>query len=122
VYFDNGKVTVDPRYDSQLLALCQKAMTVTGYAIQGKGYASAVGSAAKPRWRAVLRIDGSWLESCRTRAWLAPRTSESRDRLQLLACGPEHSVLNVRRLRLPMMYWKTPYTTAVRGAMLCQII
>jgi OmpA-OmpF porin, OOP family len=29
-----------------LLALCQKAKTVTGYVIQVKGYASAVGSAA----------------------------------------------------------------------------
>jgi outer membrane protein OmpA-like peptidoglycan-associated protein len=46
VYFGNGKVTVDPQYDAQLLALCQKAMTVTGYVIQVKGYASAVGSAA----------------------------------------------------------------------------
>jgi outer membrane protein OmpA-like peptidoglycan-associated protein len=46
VYFGNGKVTVDPQYDGQLLALCQKAMAVTGYVIQVKGYASAVGSAA----------------------------------------------------------------------------
>ena len=46
VYFGNDKVTVDPQYDSKLLALCQKAKTVTGYVIQVKGYASAVGSAA----------------------------------------------------------------------------
>ncbi len=46
VYFGNDKVTVDPQYDSKLLALCQKATTVTGYVIQVKGYASAVGSAA----------------------------------------------------------------------------
>ena len=46
VYFGNGKVTVDAQYDAQLLALCQKALTVTGYVIQVKGYASAVGSAA----------------------------------------------------------------------------
>jgi outer membrane protein OmpA-like peptidoglycan-associated protein len=46
VYFGNDKVAVDPQYDAQLLALCQKAMTVTGYVIQVKGYASAVGSAA----------------------------------------------------------------------------
>ena len=46
VYFGNGKVTVDPQYNAPLLALCQKAMTVTGYVIQVKGYASAVGSAA----------------------------------------------------------------------------
>jgi outer membrane protein OmpA-like peptidoglycan-associated protein len=46
VYFANGQVTVDPQYDSKLQALCQKAKTVTGYVIQVKGYASAVGSAA----------------------------------------------------------------------------
>jgi outer membrane protein OmpA-like peptidoglycan-associated protein len=46
VLFGNGKVTVDPQYDPKLLALCQKAKTVTGYVIQVKGYASAVGSAA----------------------------------------------------------------------------
>jgi outer membrane protein OmpA-like peptidoglycan-associated protein len=46
VDFGNDQVTVDPQYNSQLLALCQKAKTVTGYVIQVKGYASAVGSAA----------------------------------------------------------------------------
>ena len=46
VYFGNGQVKVDPQFDSKLLALCQKAKTVTGYVIQVKGYASAVGSAA----------------------------------------------------------------------------
>jgi outer membrane protein OmpA-like peptidoglycan-associated protein len=46
VLFGNGKVAVDPQYQPQLLALCQKAKTVTGYVIQVKGYASAVGSAA----------------------------------------------------------------------------
>ncbi len=46
VYFGNGQVTVGPQYDSKLLALCLKAKTVTGYVIQVKGYASAVGSAA----------------------------------------------------------------------------
>jgi len=46
VLFGNGQVKVDPQYDSKLLALCQKAKTVTGYVIQVKGYASAVGSAA----------------------------------------------------------------------------
>jgi outer membrane protein OmpA-like peptidoglycan-associated protein len=46
VYFANGKVAVDPQYNAPLLALCQKAVTVTGYVIQVKGYASAVGSAA----------------------------------------------------------------------------
>ena len=46
VYFGNGQVKVDPQYDSKLMGLCQKAKTVTGYVIQVKGYASAVGSAA----------------------------------------------------------------------------
>jgi outer membrane protein OmpA-like peptidoglycan-associated protein len=46
VYFANGQVSVDPKYDPQLMALCKKATTVTGYVIQVKGYASAVGSAA----------------------------------------------------------------------------
>ncbi len=46
VYFANGKVTIDPQYTAPLLKLCEKALTVTGYVIQVKGYASAVGSAA----------------------------------------------------------------------------
>ena len=46
VYFGNDKVAVDPQYNAQLLKLCEKALTVTGYVIQVKGYASAVGSAA----------------------------------------------------------------------------
>src|SRR5664280_3387809 len=46
VLFGNGQVIVDPQYKPKLLALCQKAKTVTGYVIQVKGYASAVGSAA----------------------------------------------------------------------------
>jgi outer membrane protein OmpA-like peptidoglycan-associated protein len=46
VYFANGQVTVDPKYDDALLKLCQKAKTVTGYVIQVQGYASKVGSAA----------------------------------------------------------------------------
>jgi len=46
VYFANGQVKVAPEYPPKLLALCRKAKTVTGYVIQVKGYASAVGSAA----------------------------------------------------------------------------
>ena len=46
VYFANGKVKVDPKYNDQLTALAQKAATVNGYMIQVKGYASASGSAA----------------------------------------------------------------------------
>jgi outer membrane protein OmpA-like peptidoglycan-associated protein len=46
VYFDNGKVKVDPKYNSQLLALTGKAKTIEGYMIEVKGYASSTGSAA----------------------------------------------------------------------------
>ena len=46
VYFANGKVNVDPKYNPPLLELVQKAKTYNGYNIQVKGYASAVGSAA----------------------------------------------------------------------------
>src|ERR1700751_2633301 len=46
VYFDNGKVKVEPSYRPQLLALAEKAKTVNGYVIEVKGYASAVGSVA----------------------------------------------------------------------------
>jgi OmpA-OmpF porin, OOP family len=44
VYFANGKVTVDPKYNSQLMALADKAKGINGYMIEVKGYASAVGS------------------------------------------------------------------------------
>lgn len=46
VYFGNGKVDVDPQYNSQLLALTEKAKTIEGYMIEVKGYASVTGSAA----------------------------------------------------------------------------
>jgi len=46
IYFDNGKVKVDPKYVPKLLALAQKAKTINGYMIEVKGYASSVGSAA----------------------------------------------------------------------------
>lgn len=46
VYFGNGKVNVDPKYSSQLLALAEKAKNVQGYMIEVKGYASATGNAA----------------------------------------------------------------------------
>jgi outer membrane protein OmpA-like peptidoglycan-associated protein len=46
VYFDNGKVRVDPKYLPQLVALAQKAETTNGYMIEVKGYASASGNAA----------------------------------------------------------------------------
>ena len=44
VYFANGKVKLDPKYNSQLLALGQKATAIKGYMIQVKGYASSSGS------------------------------------------------------------------------------
>jgi OmpA-OmpF porin, OOP family len=44
VYFANGKVNVEPKYTSQIVALAQKAKAIEGYMIEVKGYASAVGS------------------------------------------------------------------------------
>jgi outer membrane protein OmpA-like peptidoglycan-associated protein len=44
VYFGNGQVKVDPKYNPQLVALAEKAKTINGYMIQVKGYASASGS------------------------------------------------------------------------------
>jgi outer membrane protein OmpA-like peptidoglycan-associated protein len=46
LYFSNGKVDLDPKYDQQLLDLATKAQTITAYIVQVQGYASAVGSAA----------------------------------------------------------------------------
>jgi outer membrane protein OmpA-like peptidoglycan-associated protein len=46
VYFENGDVKVDPKYNPQLLALADKAKSINGYMIEVKGYASAVGSVA----------------------------------------------------------------------------
>jgi OOP family OmpA-OmpF porin len=46
VYFGNGKVDVDSKYDPELIALAQKAKSINGYMVQVKGYASATGSAA----------------------------------------------------------------------------
>lgn len=46
VYFANGQVKVDPKYNSQLTALAEKAKTINGYMVQVKGYASSVGSVA----------------------------------------------------------------------------
>ena len=44
VYFGNGKVNVDPKYNSQLLELTEKAKTIEGYMIEVKGFASVTGS------------------------------------------------------------------------------
>ena len=44
VYFDNGKVDVEPKYVPRLLQLAETAKTINGYVIEVKGYASSVGS------------------------------------------------------------------------------
>jgi OmpA-OmpF porin, OOP family len=44
VYFGNGKVKVDPKYESPLLELATKAKDVEGYVIEVTGYASSTGS------------------------------------------------------------------------------
>jgi OmpA-OmpF porin, OOP family len=46
VYFGNGKVKVDPKYNPQLTDLAKKAEAINGYMIQVKGYASKSGSAS----------------------------------------------------------------------------
>ncbi len=46
VYFGNGKVALDPKYQPQLMQLIEKAKTITGYMIQVVGYASSSGSVA----------------------------------------------------------------------------
>jgi OmpA-OmpF porin, OOP family len=62
VYFDNGKVKVDPKYSPQLLSLAEKAKSINGYMIEVKGYASSVGSVelnqelSEDRADAVTRI------------------------------------------------------------------
>jgi len=45
VYFENGKVNIDPKYNAQLTALAEKAKNINGYMVQVKGYASTSGSA-----------------------------------------------------------------------------
>jgi OmpA-OmpF porin, OOP family len=44
VYFENGKVDVDPKYVPQLLKLAETANTINGYVIEVKGYASSAGN------------------------------------------------------------------------------
>jgi OmpA-OmpF porin, OOP family len=44
VYFANGKSNVDDKYKSQLLALAQRAQSISGYMVEVKGYASPSGS------------------------------------------------------------------------------
>lgn len=57
VLFANGQVTLDQQYKPQLLKLAEQAQTVTGYVIQVKGYASAVGSAALNQRLSVERAN-----------------------------------------------------------------
>jgi outer membrane protein OmpA-like peptidoglycan-associated protein len=57
VLFANGKVTVEPQYKPQLQKLAEQALTITGYVIQVKGYASAVGSASLNQKLSVERAN-----------------------------------------------------------------
>jgi outer membrane protein OmpA-like peptidoglycan-associated protein len=57
VLFGNGKVALDPQYGPQLSKLAEQALTVTGYVIQVKGYASAVGSASLNQKLSVERAN-----------------------------------------------------------------
>jgi OOP family OmpA-OmpF porin len=57
VLFGNGKTTVDPQYKPQLSKLAEQALTITGYVIQVKGYASAVGSASLNQRLSVERAN-----------------------------------------------------------------
>jgi OOP family OmpA-OmpF porin len=57
VLFSNGKATIEPQYKPQLLKLAEQALTITGYVIQVKGYASAVGSASLNQRLSVERAN-----------------------------------------------------------------
>jgi OmpA-OmpF porin, OOP family len=57
VLFGNGKTTLEPQYKPQLSKLAEQALTVTGYVIQVKGYASAVGSASLNQKLSVERAN-----------------------------------------------------------------
>src|SRR5277367_5511505 len=57
VYFGNDSVTLDPQYFPQLLKLAQESLTITGYVIQVKGYASATGPAALNQKLSVERAN-----------------------------------------------------------------
>lgn len=45
VYFGNGKTAVDPKYNTQLAALAEKAKQTSGYMVEVQGHASSSGSA-----------------------------------------------------------------------------
>jgi OOP family OmpA-OmpF porin len=57
VLFANGSVALEQQYKPQLLKLAEQATTITGYVIQVKGYASAVGSAALNQKLSVERAN-----------------------------------------------------------------
>ena len=57
VLFGNGSVALEQQYKPQLLKLAEQATTITGYVIQVKGYASAVGSAALNQKLSVERAN-----------------------------------------------------------------
>jgi len=44
IYFANGKVTVDSKYNPQLVTVAEKAKSINGFMIEVKGYASSTGS------------------------------------------------------------------------------
>jgi OOP family OmpA-OmpF porin len=58
VYFANGKVKVDPKYNSQLVALTDKAKKIDGYMIEVKGFASSTGSVAANQKLSEDRANG----------------------------------------------------------------
>jgi outer membrane protein OmpA-like peptidoglycan-associated protein len=57
VLFANGSTALEPQYKPQLSKLTEQALTVTGYVIQVKGYASAVGSASLNQKLSVERAN-----------------------------------------------------------------
>ena len=57
VLFGNGKTAVEEQYKPQLSKLAEQALTITGYVIQVKGYASAVGSASLNQKLSVERAN-----------------------------------------------------------------
>jgi outer membrane protein OmpA-like peptidoglycan-associated protein len=57
VLFANGSVALEEQYKPQLLKLAEQATTITGYVVQVKGYASAVGSAALNQKLSVERAN-----------------------------------------------------------------
>jgi OmpA-OmpF porin, OOP family len=57
VLFANGRTSVESQYQPQLSKLAEQALTITGYVIQVKGYASAVGSASLNQKLSVERAN-----------------------------------------------------------------